>query len=319
MRQLILVYMFVCFTCLTCFAQTDSVAANPPDTAKVALRDSATLARQHFVEDSLTMLYLKAPNPARYNVFIDTALKLYAPDLYRFSVEHNAKTKPLYVGKSRALRPVWIVAVILFLLVYLGVLNLIIGKDIYGIIQAFYSKKAFAYITNDENLLTSWTFVGLFTLFGLTMGLYLYQVVNYYHLSYDILGFDVSGFQLYFTLSVAVLVLFIIKIFVLRLIGFVFDIGHLVKEYISILYLTYFNVAFIFLPIVALFGLLSSNFKPYLLAFSMGAIIIILTIQYLRTTVNIISKFRFQKIYLFIYLCALEICPILILIKALDL
>ncbi|MES2429170.1 MAG: DUF4271 domain-containing protein, partial [Bacteroidota bacterium] len=29
-------------------------------------------------------------------------------------------------------------------------------------------------------------------------------------------------------------------------------------------------------------------------------------------------NFRFHKFYLFIYLCALEICPILILIKALN-
>ncbi|RYE31202.1 MAG: DUF4271 domain-containing protein, partial [Sphingobacteriaceae bacterium] len=31
------------------------------------------------------------------------------------------------------------------------------------------------------------------------------------------------------------------------------------------------------------------------------------------------SVYRFSKVYLFIYLCALEFCPVLILIKALKL
>ena len=105
---------------------------------------------------------------------------------------------------------------------------------------------------------------------------------------------------------------------VLQFIGFVFDVNKVVGEYISILYLTYFNIAFVFLPLTLCFCLLSAQFAPYILIVAFILVVVIFIWQYLRSSVNIISNFRFHKFYLFIYLCALEICPILILIKALN-
>jgi cation transport ATPase len=305
------------FSCINCFAQKGSQLIAPIDTSQANLKhytDSAVMARQHFVEDSLMMLYIKYPDPNRHNVFVDSILKHLTINPLSFADGQPVKQHIKKTGKERTLRPQWIIAVIIFLLIYTGLLNLFMGKDIYGVLQAFYSKRAFASINNEDSLLSSWAFIALFSLFGFTIGLYLYQLIVYKQLS-----FATTGFQLFFTLSVIVIVLFVLKILTLQAIGFVFDIGRLVKEYISVLYLTYFNLAFIFLPLVICFGLLSTNFKPYLLLISYALIALIFAIQYLRSTINIISKFRFHKIYLFIYLCALEICPILILIKALDL
>jgi hypothetical protein len=58
---------------------------------------------------------------------------------------------------------------------------------------------------------------------------------------------------------------------------------------------------------------------PSLIAFSVILILLVFLIQYVRSTLNLISNFTFPKIYLFVYLCALEICPVLIMIKALNL
>jgi hypothetical protein len=318
MRKVILLFMLTFLAAITCFAQKkDTSLLAPLDTSQASLKhftDSAILARQHFMEDSLTWMYIKYPDPKRHNVLMDSLLKNLRFNPLSFTNGAPVKKHLMQMGKERVSRPRWIMLVILFLLIYTGVLNLVIGKDIYSILQAFYSKRAFTALTHEDSLFTSWAFIAMFSLFGFTIGLYLYQLTNYYQQS-----FSVSGFQLFFTISVVVIVLFILKVLVLRALGFVFDIGRLVKEYISILYLTYFNIAFIFLPIVIIFSLISSAFKPYLLLFSVCLIALIFAIQYLRSTINIISKFRFHKIYLFIYLCALEICPILILIKALDL
>ena len=314
--KIILVLLLSLFKGNAGFAQNDSTQAATPDTIQTRLNhytDSVALARQHFIEDSLTMLYIKYPDPSRPNLFVDSILKHSTLDPYNFGAPHSKK-HILQTGKERPARPLWIMAVVLFLLIYMGLLNLFLSKDIYGIIQAFYNKRAFANLANEDNLLTSWTFIALFSLFGLTLGLYLYQYIAYKQIT-----FDITGFQLFIALSLVVLALFGLKILVLRLLGFIFDIGRLVKEYISILFVTYFNLTFIFLPLVVCFSLISGGLKPYLLLLSACIIIAIFAIQYLRSAINIISKFRFRKIYLFLYLCALEICPILILIKALDL
>jgi hypothetical protein len=120
------------------------------------------------------------------------------------------------------------------------------------------------------------------------------------------------------TLSIVIITLFATKFLVLKFIGFVFDINKLVSEYITALSLTYFNITFVFLPVALCFSLISDQFIPYLLVVTLLLVVVIFVWQYLRSSVGIISNFRFHKFYLFIYLCALEICPILILIKALN-
>jgi len=155
-------------------------------------------------------------------------------------------------------------------------------------------------------------------LFSLTLGLVLYQLTIYYNVNYSIyVNYGINGFQLFIWLSLIVSLLFAFKFIVLKFIGFVFDAGRLVSEYIAILNLTYFNIAFVLLSVAVCFSLLDNSAIPWLLRFTCGSIVVIFAWQYLRSSVNIISNFRFHKFYLFIYLCALEICPVLILIKAL--
>jgi hypothetical protein len=74
----------------------------------------------------------------------------------------------------------------------------------------------------------------------------------------------------------------------------------------------------VFLCVTICFSLLAARFIPVLFIFAIGLSGIIFVWQYIRNSLNIISDFRFHKFYLFIYLCALEICPVLILIKAID-
>ncbi len=313
--KVVLVFLVAFFAAMACFAQTDTVRTHA-DTLRVLrmqyVADSARQARERFVQDSINMQFVRMPDPNRHNQFIDSLLKNNGFDGYLFK---NATPKHhLGVGTPRHQRDMWVIIAAFALLIYTGVLNRAIGKDIYSVIQAFYDKRAFAKISKEDSLLTSWAFIGLFSLFGFTIGLYLYQVVSYFDIAYSI-----SGFQLFIMLSVIVIALFILKILVLRILAFIFDIRKMVREYVSILYLTYFNIAFVFLPIVISFSLLSATLLPWLLRISLILMIAIFIVQYLRSTINIISNFRFHKIYLFIYLCALEICPILIMLKALDL
>ena len=166
----------------------------------------------------------------------------------------------------------------------------------------------------EDRGINLWAFIGLFLLFGLTFGLFLYQLASYNGVYYSI-----SGMQLFIALSLIIISLFAFKFLLLKIIGFLFDIDRIVGEYITTLYLTYFNIAFVFLPVAVCFSLIAAQLIPYLLAVALILIVVIFIWIYIRSSVNIISNIRFHKFYLFIYLCALEICPILILIKVLNL
>nr|MCS3813716.1 hypothetical protein [Mucilaginibacter sp. X4EP1] len=326
---------FVGYT--ACFAQQDSAVARHPDSAKTKRKDSATdkqanglasvqtplidslfrdsvkkASQQQFRADSIALIYLGIDSN-RKSVFVNETFRTNLLYGERLSSEHLKQKNILNAGAPRKVRDSWVITAIIGLLIFTALLNLFFGKDIASVIQSFYNKQAFSQLDFGGGLINSWAFIGLFILFSMAFGLVLFQVADYNNVYYEL-----SDVQLFFALSVVVGLLFLIKFLILKFLGFVFGVNQVVSQYITILNLTYFNIAFVLLAVAACFSLLASRFIPLLINFTIVIVAIIFVWQYIRNSVNIISNFRFHKFYLFIYLCALEICPILILIKSLN-
>src|SRR5690606_28792478 len=114
-----------------------------------------------------------------------------------------------------------------------------------SIIQAFYNDRMLLQVNKEDTLYSSWPFVFLYILFGFAVGLFIYLCnVHYTGVSYH------NGIERFLGISLFVMALFILKIIATRLLGFIFDLQRVVREYVSILYLSYFNAALVFLPIV---------------------------------------------------------------------
>jgi hypothetical protein len=331
MRFTVCCFLLLLTGCFAAYAQHDSLAADSssilqndsnsvlnsvdPKTVNPFAPDSLDLykaARQQLIADSIAMSYLMPDTLYSY----EQETKIYNDHLLNISPASYNQVKPkdiLMSGEHRNAREPWVITAIIGLLIYTALLNIFLSADIRSVIQSFYNKHALSQLDKEGGLINSWAFIGLFILFSLTSGLVLYQLTVYYNVYYDI-----NGIQLFILLSVVIGLLFALKFTVLKFIGFVFDIKGLISQYIAILNLTYFSIAFVLLSVALCFCLLDSRFIPLLLLFTLGSIAVIFAWQYIRNSVNIISNFRFHKFYLFIYLCALEICPILILIKALN-
>jgi hypothetical protein len=324
MRFILVSLMFFMVLSLRTYAQQDSSGSKGSDTIKSNTKSNARLpfldsvaqamqAHDQFVQDSLASQYIRPADSLRHDQLIDTLLKKY---LYtgRNFLDIRVKSKSLLKeGSGRTARDQWVLVIIIGLLLYMAVLNRIMSKDIESVWSSFYSKRVLNQVSKEDNLINSWTFVALFLLFCLTFGLFLYQFSAYQHVYYRI-----SGFPLFISLTLIILVLFAVKFFVVKFLGFVFNINKLLSEYLLVSYLTYFNIAFVFLPVAVCFSLLTDQLIPYILWIAYGLIAAIFVWQYLRGSVEIISNILFHKFYLIVYLCALEICPILILIKALN-
>jgi len=318
-----LLLMCLCHTGVNARQQTaltrsvhDTVIAPQAVPVQLSVLDSvvaATRARDKFVGDSVAMQFVKYPDSSVNREFVKRTLKAYlyiGKDFLDIPFKSN---RSLRDGQARQTRDPWVLAIIFILVIYTALLNVAINKDIQHVVQSFYSKRVLGQSSKEDVYINFWSFVALFLLFGFTFGLFIYQWSVYNNTYYSI-----SGVNLFVSLSVLVLGLAGVKFIALKIIGFIFDINKLVSEYVSVLYLTYFNTAFIFLPVVVCFSLLNAVFIPYLLTVSLVLTIVVFAWLFMRSSLNIISNFRFHKFYLFIYLCALEICPILILIKALN-
>ena len=321
MRFIVFCLFFISVNCFAAHAQRDSVPVKRNNSeyyikARIidaVMRDSmAKLNRQEFIADSVAKAFI-FPDSLREDQFITNLLK-YNLSGFSFPLMHNAgQKKVLESGTVRKQRDPWVIGAIIGLIIYTALLNFFFGSDIKSVFQSFYKKNARLQADKDGAQISWWAVIGLFILFSLTFGLFLYQFTLYKNLAPS-----VNGFQLFISLSVLISLLFALKYLVLKFLGFIFDIGKLVSQYIAVLNLTYFNIGFVLLFASICLSLLARQFLSLLFEFTLVIIAIIFAWQYIVNSVGIISNFRFHKFYLFIYLCALEICPILILIKALD-
>jgi hypothetical protein len=225
----------------------------------------------------------------------------------------SISTDPHQQGELLPKGDIWVLAFIAFLLVLFAVLKQIFSKQLNTIVLSFFSNRVLGNLNKEDNLFTSWPFLVLFVQFGFTIGMFFYLVAQYQQFS-----IAKNGFQFFLTASALIIVLYALKIVLLRLLGFIFNIQKPVSEYISILYLSYFNTALLFIPLVIAFALSPLKYGSFYIAIAIILLIIIFVFQFIRASINILSNYRFSKVYLFLYFCTLEICPILILIKAIE-
>ncbi len=284
------------------------------------VRDSAYFARQKFVTDSIiTHTWLIPDSLLSATILMDSILnqhiysKKFTDPWYK--IDGKGKKESLYKkGKPMPKGDSWILAFLAFLLLVFAILKRYFSKQLYSLVEAFFSNRILNNLNREDNLFSSWPFLLLFIQFGFVIGLFFYLVTQYYQVVYD-----TGGFRFFLTISVMIILLFTFKILLLKLIGHIFNLQKAVHEYIIILYLSYFNVSLLFIPLVVAFALSSLRYGLNYIIISLLIVGLIFTFQFIRAAVNIISHYRFSKVYLFLYFCALEICPILILIKAVGL
>jgi hypothetical protein len=265
--------------------------------------------------DSLSMVWIKAPDPNRPNRFLDSLIKIYTVKDFNFAAWASKlkKKESLYgEGKPIPKRETWILLVIILLMLLFGMLIKAFPKQISSIIESFYSNRMLNQISKEGNVFSSWPFLFFYILFGFTIAMFLYLSGKYLLIEYE---FD--GFDWFLILTGIVIGLFSLKIVVLRILAFLFDLEKMVKEYTSILYLSYFNAAIIFLPLIVAFSLTPYRFADIFSYLAIIMVAFIFIFQFIRAGALILTNYQFPKVYLIIYLCALEICPLLILLKAL--
>ena len=333
-KKVLALFLFIVLSSAKSWAQTDSVqstveaaqASKPPayfyrDSAYLAKwlerKDSIRRAQDSLkaIGDSLAMVNIKKPDPERPNKFVDSLLRVYLVkgfDFKEWASRFPKKVQRHDAGRVKKKGELWVIGFLFLLLFLFAILKSRFSKESSSIIHAFYSNRILGQINKEEQFFSSWPFVFLYLLFGFIIGMFLYQCCEYYQLSYDY-----EGISWFLRLSVMVIAFYTIKVFLIKSLGFLFNAQKIASEYISILFLTYFNAGLLFLPVVVGLSLSAGRYGIIYIDVSLILLVLIYFFQFLRAITNILSNYKFPLIYLFIYLCALEICPLLILIKAL--
>lgn len=209
-------------------------------------------------------------------------------------------------------RPFWVIFVLFFLLLSIGLIRVFFTPIFHNIIYAYYEERVLHQISKEDSLLTSWPYIFLYILFSFSLGLF---VVICQSAFYDGHALTLSNF---FRISGIVALLFVLKIMLVRFIGVIFDISRFLREYITVLYLVYFNSMLLLLPLLLIVTFVPSLYFNFILYFFSIVVSILFLYRFFRTALSMLSHLRFSIFYLIIYLCTLEIAPILILVKTLN-
>ncbi|MNY31314.1 hypothetical protein D3C86_1654740 [compost metagenome] len=178
-------------------------------------------------------------------------------------------------------------------------------------VQGFVNNRTLNQLIRDNNLLNSESFIFIATLIGFTFG-YLLQVLFGIN---EVFGMEgVGGYCL---LSLLVMLFFLAKTILLRLAGVVFSVKNMVNNYISIIYISFGTFTLLLIPLLILHALGTAAIINNLMLIFMAILILSFAYQYIRGAIFISSNFQFPKFYFIVYLCAFEICPLIILYKVL--
>ena len=282
-------------------------------------QDSINRARHAFVQDSLkhvkdsiARVWIKLPSSKRTNIFLDSLANVYEVKNLNFEAwgkQFPPKKAQSLEGQYRLKREQWIIGLIFLTIILFGIIKNAFAKHLTEIVFLFYSNRSF-FRVKEDSLFNAWVFLFLYLLFGITFGLYSYLATDYLHISHP-----ETGFRWFLMLSAAALGLFAAKIIALQLLGFIFGLQKLIKEHVAALFILLSNITFLFIPIVVILSLLPSSLAKTGVQVSLFLLACVFIFQGLRAFFRILFGHQFSIIYLFIYLCVLELCPLIILIK----
>jgi hypothetical protein len=197
----------------------------------------------------------------------------------------------------------------LFCLVILALTNVIYRRRLRQIIKSFINQSTIKQLIRDGNLLNE-----TISLFLLLNYFVLYSIIIYISNKYILTSsfFSNSGYILFIQIISIVISFFILKILLIRLTGTIFKTKKETREYLLLLFIFNESTGLILFPFLVFIIYLKLYFLLYFLLF---ILLLILFYRILRVIFNRISVSNFSVYYLILYLCGIEILPLLIFFK----
>jgi Domain of unknown function (DUF4271) len=283
-------------------AALPAVARVKRDTTKL-LKDTANLKT-----DSLALAAAPKVKPVS------------AYDLYLKKIsQENVFLKP---GKQRfvdtnPIRPYrnmdWLIYLMAGVLLVLSVIRLAYRKYFSDLFRAFLNPTLSQRQLKDQLSQSPFPNMLLNIFFAIALGLYFYLVL-YRQQVFP----QAEPWLLIPGLVVMVAVVYGFKYIMLRFCGWLFGNSELADAYIFILYLINKILGVLLVPFLVIIAFCKPEIARTFLYISLFFIVLLIIYRYIRSYSLVRQYLSFSKLHFFLYLCAFEVAPVLILTKVLQ-
>lgn len=165
-------------------------------------------------------------------------------------------------------------------------------------------------INRDDFVVWHNTTVAMVSVFVLMTGLLLFYTHEYYNL--QLLGS--TGLWLYIQLCFFVVILYGIKLMTIRLTAFIFRHELALQEYTRNIVIVNIMLGILLIPVVVGVAYINIEFRAIFLGSAFILVAIFFLLRLFKGLIIGLSS-KVSRSYLFLYLCALEILPLVVLIK----
>lgn len=298
--------------CVMCLLLNSSFAQNNPITADTLRNNLSTRTkldsnnREWILIDTTTIetkdtfrkLVLSRHKDSKYN-FADSTIKL---DTRKFINRNQVKLRK---GPEH-----WIVYVFIIISLLYVIIRNAYSKTLPVVFQAYWNDRAISQFTRDDNFFKPRSLGLYFLLFVSVYGLFIKLILNNFELH-----IANNALMEYINIALFVTVYYVAKFMLMKLSAYLFSIHKLISGYLSVISISNFIYAIFLIPMLVLHHYLPENYANGVFFIIMIAFFFNTVYKYLRTASFILNNFQFPKFYLFLYLCTLEIMPLLIIYK----
>ena len=206
----------------------------------------------------------------------------------------------------------WVPGILFFCFTVYVYLKTQYNKRFNELLNVFFSNRTLSKFSREEYALNNRLSLGMMLVFILTISLFLYQLNFKYKWMPITYGYE---FWAYIKIMLIVSGLFFSKNFVIRILGVIFNKPQEAEEQIFNIFLFNKVLGLFLFPVIAGIAFADIAYRNLFLYSAAILLSIIFIYRLLRSFSSYITDPNFSKFYLFMYLCALEIIPLVVVIK----
>ena len=198
------------------------------------------------------------------------------------------------------------------MLFYFAVVKLFFGKYLANLMTLFFKASIRQQQLREQVLQSPFPSLLLNNLFIFSAGLYAAFLLRYYHYG------NADWFWLHFIYCAALLaILYLLKYMILRITGWIFNINRAVETYLFVVFMTNKIIGIFLLPFLVLIAFSGPFLTEVGITLSIMMIGLFYVYRFIASYSTLHKEIKISGLHFFLYLCAFEIAPLLLIYKVL--
>lgn len=229
---------------------------------------------------------------------------------------HKLQLNQYYPQTIEKQNPDWFTIILVTIIIAVTLLKVFYSKIFFQIFKAFVNNNTANQIVRDENLLVQRASILLSVICYLVFALFTYKITQFYNYENQYVG---QGFIKFLFIAIFIGISYSVKMITLKLFGNIFNYEKPTVSYIFNLFLINNVLGIVLLPLLIILTYFNSDYFIYILKLCIAIIILFYLYRLIKGVLIWTSIPRYNLFYLFLYICALEIAPLLIIYKIISL